>query len=81
MRKSAWEKLKIYVDNIVSREADKYQDGYNNQYDEWLDVQTKLASIDKHEQELRDTEELLRTEIKRRDRVLIKYNLMHELIK
>lgn len=80
-RRTAWEKLVRYVDIIVSKEADKYSDGYSNRYDEWLDVQEKLKSIDKHTEELRATEELMRSEIKRRDRILIKYNLMHELIK
>ena len=80
-KRSAWEKLVRYTDIIVQKEAEKYQDGYSNQYDEWLDVQIKLKSIDKHTEEIRELEELMRAEIRRRDKILIKYNLMHELIK
>lgn len=78
--KTAWEKLQDYVNKNIDKEHDKYCDGYNNQYDEWLDVQMKLTSIEEHQKELNDAYDMTRKELARRDRILTKYGLMHELI-
>ena len=79
--KSAWEKLNNYVDKKIASEQDKYNDGYTNQYDEWLDVKQKLNDISNHQDEIRDICEIHRKQLRERDNILCKYGLMHELIK
>ena len=79
--KTAWEKLQDYVNKQINNNYEKYMDGYKNHYDEWLDVQNKLHSIEEHQKELNDAYDLSRREIARRDNILIKYGLMHELLK
>lgn len=78
--KTAWEKLINYVEKNVAIEKYKYNDGYKNQYDEWLDVKMKLDLINEHQKELNEAYDMSRREIARRDKILIKHNLMHELI-